>query len=279
MTARIPDEWHLDDDLLEDYALGAPISPALSASTEKHLEACASCRSRLAPLADPVRLDAVWLDVVDAVDAPRVSWLERLLVRLGLDTATARLVALTPSLRTSWLAGVALALAMALAAAHTGPRGVALFLALAPVLPVAGVALAFGPRTEPLHEVVLATSYSTFRLLLARSGAVVASTLLLAVPAAALLPGSPWLAVGWLLPALALVTSSLALASRVDPLVSSLALAAAWLVVALPALHPDVDPLLVATLGVQATCLALTVVAGLALLRQARTPVVLGSPA
>ena len=95
----------------------------------------------------------------------------------------------------------------------------------------------------------------------------------------ALLPGSPWLAVGWLLPALALVTSSLALASRVDPLVSSLALAAAWLVVALPALHPDVDPLLVATLGVQATCLALTVFAGLALVRQARTPVVLGSPA
>ena len=278
MTARIPDQWHVDEELLEDYALGAPLSAARAASVETHLERCAVCRASLAPLVQTDRLDAVWAEVVDAVDAPRPSWVERLLVQLGVAPSTARLVALTPSLRLAWLAGVGVALLLALAAAHTGPQGVSVFLALAPVLPVAGVALAFGPRTEPLHEVALATAYSAWSLLLTRSAAVVGATVLVAVPFAALLPGSPWLAVGWLLPALAMVTTSLALAARVDPVVSSVALASAWLLVALSALLPDVDPLLVTRLGVQAACLGLTVVAALALLRQSRSPLVLGSP-
>ena len=279
MTARIPDQWHLDEELLEDYALGAPLSPAQTASAEKHLEHCAACRARLTPLVDTRRLDAVWTEVVDAVDGPHPSWVERLLTQLGVAPSTARLVAVTPSLRVAWLAGVALALVMALVAAHTGPRGVALFLALAPVLPVVGVALTFGPRTEPMHEVALAASYSSFRLLLARSVAVVGATLLLALPAAALLPGSPWLAVAWLLPALALATASLALASRLDPVVSAVGLAVVWLAVALSGLAPDRDPLLVSRLGVQAACLVLLLGAGLVLLRQRRAPFVLGSPA
>jgi hypothetical protein len=271
--------WHLDADLLEDYALGAPLSPARAASVEKHLEVCAACRAELVPTADVARLDAVWAEVVDTVDAPAPQWVESLLLHLGVSGATARLVSLTPSLRVPWLAGVVVALLLALAAAHTGETGVALFLALAPVLPVAGVGLAFGPRTEPMHEVALATAYSSFRLLLARSAAVVASTLVLAVPLAALLPGSPWLTVGWLLPALALATASLAFAGRVDPVMSAAALVAVWLLVSLSALLPDVDPLLVTRVGVQAFCLALLVVAGLALLHQVRRPVVLGSPA
>lgn len=279
MSARIPDQWHLDEELLEDYALGAPLTPARTASAEAHLEHCAACRAGLAPLVDPGRLDAVWTEVVDALDAPAASWLERALLRLGVPPATARVVAVTPSLRVAWLAGVAMALTLALAAAHTGPRGVALFLALAPVLPLAGVALAFGPRTEPLHEVVLATSWSTFHLLLARSAAVLASTLVLALPAAALLPGSPWLTVGWLLPALALCTVSLALAARVEPVTSAVGLALGWLAVSLSALSPGVDPLLVSGAAVQVACLLVTAVATAALVRQARAPFVLGSPA
>ena len=51
--------WHLDDDLIEDYALGAPLSPAQTASAETHLESCAACRARLSPLVDTSRLDAV----------------------------------------------------------------------------------------------------------------------------------------------------------------------------------------------------------------------------
>lgn len=271
--------WHLDDGLLDSYAEGRPMTAALAASAEAHLERCAACQARLAPAVDPARLDAVWAEVVDAVDAPAPSLLERLLTRLGAAPDTARLLAVTPSLQLSWLTGTAIALTLALMVAHTGENGIALFLALAPVLPVAGVAVAFGARTDPLHEVALAAPYSSYRLLLVRSAAVLATTLVLAVPAAALLPSTPVVAAAWLLPALALTSTSLALARRVDAVVSSAVLSTAWLVVALSGLAPDRDPLLVATLAPQVACLALLVLAAGALLVQRRSPLVSGSPA
>jgi hypothetical protein len=271
--------WHVDDDLLDTYAQGRPLPPALTASVETHLERCGHCQARMAPSTDPVRLDAVWAEVVDAVDAPRVGLVERLLLRLGVAPDTARLLAVTPSLQLSWLTGTAIALTLALAVAHSGDRGVALFLALAPVLPVAGVAVAFGARTDPLHEVALAAPYSSYRLLLVRSAAVLAATLALAVPAAALLPSTPWVAAGWLLPSLALTSTSLALATRVDPVVSSAALSGIWLVLALSGLAPGRDPLVVATVVPQLLCLVLLVAAAAALVTQRRAPFVSGSPA
>lgn len=271
--------WHLDPGLLEAYAEGRPLTAALTASVEAHLQGCGTCQARLAPAADAPRLDAVWAGVVDALDAPRVPLVERLLTALGVAPDTARLVAVTPSLQLSWLTGTTIALLVALALAQTGERGIGLFLALAPVLPVAGVAVAFGPRTDPLHEVAVAAPYSSFRLLLLRSAAVLSTSLLAAVPAAALLPATPWVAAGWLLPALALTCTSLALATRVDPVLSSAVLAGCWLLVALSGLRPDRDPLVVASAAVQLSCLVLLVLAGAALLGSRRSPLVSGSPA
>jgi hypothetical protein len=271
--------WHLDGDLLDTYAEGRPLSPALTASVEAHLERCAHCRARLVPVADVPRLDAVWAEVVDRVDAPRVPLVERLLLGLGVAPDTARLLAVTPSLQLPWVTGTAIALTLALLVAHTGDDGVALFLALAPVLPVAGVAVAFSARTDPLHEVAIAAPYSSYRLLLVRSAAVLVATLVLAVPAAALLPSTPWVAAGWLLPALALTCTSLALATRVDPVVSSAALAATWLVLSLSGLAPGRNPLVVATVVPQLLCLVLLVAAATALVTQRRAPLVSGSPA
>jgi len=271
--------WHVDDDLLDTYAQGRPLPPALTASVEAHLERCGHCQARMTPTVDLVRLDAVWAEVVDAVDAPRVGLLERLLLRLGVAPDTARLLAVTPSLQLSWLTGTVIALALALAVAHSGDDGVALFLALAPVLPVAGVAVAFSARTDPLHEVAIAAPYSSYRLLLVRSAAVLVSTLVLAVPAAALLPSTPWVAAGWLLPALALTCTSLALATRVDPVVSSAALAGTWLVLSLSGLAPGRDPLIVASVVPQLLSLVLLVAAAAALVTQRRAPLVSGSPA
>ena len=271
--------WHLDDDLLDGYADGRPMTPALLASVEAHLERCSACQGRLAPRADVARLDAVWAEVVEAADAPHVPLLERLLLRLGVASDTARLLAVTPSLQLSWMTGTALALTLALAAAHSGEEGIAVFLALAPVLPVAGVAVAFGPRTDPLHEVTLAAPYSSYRLLLVRSAAVLVATLLLAVPAALLLPSTPWVAAAWLLPALALTCTSLALATRVDPVVSSAVLALGWLSLSLSGLAPDRDPLVVAGLVPQLLCLVLLLGAAGTLLAQRRTPLISGSPA
>jgi hypothetical protein len=271
--------WHLDDDLLDTYAEGRPLSPALAASIEAHLERCSTCQARLVPAADLPRLDAVWAEVVEALDAPRPTLLERLLLRAGVAEDTARLLAVTPSLQLSWVTGTAIALALALAVAHSGERGVALFLALAPVLPVAGVAVAFSSRTDPLHEVAVAAPYSSYRLLLVRSAAVLLATLVLAVPAAALLPSTPLVAAAWLLPALALVCTSLALATRVEPVVSSAVLCAVWLVLALSGLAPGRHPLVVATVVPQLACSVLLALACAALVAQRREPLVSGSPA
>ena len=271
--------WHLDDDLLDTYAEGRPLSAALAASAEAHLERCATCQSRLAAGADLRRLDAVWAEVEDVLDAPRAGLLERLLLRAGVPSDTARLLAVTPSLQASWLTGTAVVLTLALLVAHSGERGLALFLALAPVLPVAGIAVAFGPRTDPLHEVAVAAPYSSFRLLLVRSAAVLAATTVLAVPATFLVPSTPLVAAAWLLPALALSVTSLTLAARVDPVVSSAGLSGTWLVLALSGLAPDRDPLVVATVVPQLLCLVLLVVSGAVLLRQGRAPLLNGSPA
>jgi hypothetical protein len=271
--------WHLDDDLLDTYAQGLPMASALTASVEAHLERCLHCQTHVAPSAEPTRLDAVWAEVVDAVDAPRVGAVERLVTRLGVPADTARLLGVTPSLQLSWLTGTAIVLALALSVAHSGERGVAVFLALAPVLPVAGVAVAFSARTDPLHEVAAAAPYSSYRLLLVRSAAVVATTLLLAVPAAALLPSAGWVAAAWLLPALALTSTCLALGARIDPIVSSAGLGTVWLALALSGLAARRDPLVVASLASQLGCLVLLVLACAALVHQRRALLVSGSPA
>lgn len=253
--------WHLEDELLHDYADGSPMAPDLQASVEKHLEACGGCRTRLTPAVDAARLDAVWAAVVATVDAPRPGPVERLLLRLDVREDTARLLAATPSMRGPWLLSVAAVLGLSLMTAHSVEDGIVLFLALAPVLPVVGVAVAFAPETDPVHELAAAAPYSRLRLLVVRSTAVVAVTVLLAAALAALLPGAPWLAVAWLLPALALTATTLALSTWFDPLRIAAGLTVAWLSLSLLGLLPGNDPLLAVRAGVQPTCLGLLVAA------------------
>ncbi len=125
------------------------MTPALEASIEAHRIACADCRALLVPAVAPQRLDAVWTEIVDRIDVPKASLLERLLRRLGVREDTARLLAVTPSLRLSWLTGVAIALVLALFGANSGGRSVVAFLALAPVLPVAGRSRGVRRRSQP----------------------------------------------------------------------------------------------------------------------------------
>ena len=236
--------WHLDEELAGRYADGA-LGSVLTASVEQHLTACAHCRALLAPHVDTPRLDTVWADVLERVEQPHRSLLERGLSRLGMDDATARLVAAAPSLRGAWVTGTTLVLALALVAAYVATNGVGLYLALAPLMPMVGVALAYGPMSDPAHEMVVATPYSQLRLLALRTAFVVTTTLVPAALAGLLLPGSPYLAVVWLLPALALTVGTVALSTRVAPHLAAVALGIAWLAFSLRALAPRRDPLLV----------------------------------
>ncbi|MGN6574268.1 MAG: zf-HC2 domain-containing protein, partial [Nocardioides sp.] len=156
--------WHLDHQLAERYADGA-LGDVLTASVEQHLLGCPACRALLAPHVDTPRLDAVWAEILDEVERPRPTLLERCLHGLGVGDATARLVAATPPLRGAWLAGSVLVLVLALVSAYADPRGVAVYLAVAPLLPVVGVALVYGPRADPAHEIVAAAPHPQLRLL------------------------------------------------------------------------------------------------------------------
>jgi hypothetical protein len=225
MTTPPVQAWHLDEPLAARYQSGE-VAGVLAASVEQHLVGCGPCRGLLR--ADPVRLDAVWSRVVEDVQAPRVGLLERTLRTLGVSGSTARLVAATPTLRGAWLLSVLLVLLLALLAGHASPRGVVVFVALAPVLPLAGVALAFGQRFDPALDIAAASPYSLVRLLAARSAFVLATTLLPAAAVAPLLPGDAWTSIGWLLPGLAMSASVLAAAPRVPPLTTAVALAALW---------------------------------------------------
>jgi hypothetical protein len=219
--------WHIDDATLERYTSG-DTTVAVAASAEAHLITCADCRSRLAPAIGADRLDAIWAEVDDRVGALTRPWPERMLARLGVPEDTARLLAATPSLVTSWLAALAVGVAFAASASGTSTRGLVVFLTIAPMVPVAGVAAAYGRPADPSHELAVAAPYSLMRLMLLRSLAVVAGTIVLTALGSLLLLGHGWTAVAWLLPALSLSATTLAVSARVAPVSAAAGVLTAW---------------------------------------------------
>lgn len=225
--------WHLDPEAIRRYAEGT-VGPELAASAEAHLLACASCQAALASHVDTGRSERIWRAVVERVDAPRRSLLERALVRLGVAETTARLVSVTPTLRGPWLLAIVGVLAFAAAAAQADERILQVFLVAAPLGPLAGVAVAFAGGLDPTREIGLAAPYSGVRLLLIRTAAVLTATVPVVALSGLALPGSNWLAAVWLLPAAGLTCAALALTGRLAPIVAVGVVASAWVLVTAP---------------------------------------------
>jgi hypothetical protein len=222
--------WHADEALLADYVSGDADS-LLGASLEQHLTHCAECRARIAVHVGTAPLEAVWARIQDRAEAGRPAVLERLLVRLGASPPDALLVAKAPSLRASWLFGLATTVAFAgFGAAWGGTHGLALFLLVAPLVPVAGVAFAYGPDVDPAYETGLAAPYPEARLLLLRSAAVLVTSLPLTLLAGQLVPNLSWTAVSWLLPALAFTAVVLAASTWARPVYVAVVLGVGWVV-------------------------------------------------
>ncbi len=220
--------WHVPEPLVAAYVDGA-VQGARAASIEAHILACADCRARVNSAVSVDRLTSIWSSVLDDAENPRQSWAEWLLTRAGVPEADARLVAAAPSLHLSWLASLAAVLLFAAWASNTSDRGAALFLILAPVIPVLAVAGAYGPRIDPTYEVSVASPYPTLRLVLLRSASVVAASGALALAASALVPDGE-IAAAWLLPSLALITLTLLLTRWLALPVAAFGVAAAYAV-------------------------------------------------
>ncbi|MFG2941625.1 zf-HC2 domain-containing protein [Streptomyces sp. NPDC048282] len=259
--------WHVAEEDLRAYARGELAAPLLW-SADTHVGSCADCRAVLAAVSDPVALDAGWERLDAELDAPRPGFGERALARLGVAEHTARLLTATPVLRRSWLASVAFVL-LAMVLVVRVVDAPALFLALAPLLPLAAVAVSYGPALDPTYEIAAVAPTHGFRLLMIRTVAALTASLGLNTLAALALPGYGLLSFAWLLPALALTAAGLALSARLGPLLGPGLVGSAWtLLMAVAAAHPTDTPAAFTAAG-QSVAAALAALATF-LLHQAR---------
>ena len=180
----------------------------------------------------PQRLDANWRAIVAELDAPARSKFERVLLMVRMPESVARTLVATPALRRAWFVATGVALLFGLGAADTSKPGASLLmlLALAPMVPVVGVTLAYGPGSDPAHEVTLATPMSGLRLVLLRSTAVVACSIAAAGIATLLLRDKTWMSIAWLVPSLALPAVCLALSTFMAPRRAAVLVGVLWLV-------------------------------------------------
>ncbi len=271
--------WHVAEEDLRAYARGELAAPLLW-SADTHLAACAECRGLLAGVTDPVALDAGWERLDAELDAPRPGWFESLLTRAGIADHTARLLTATPVLRRSWLAAVVFLLLATVGVVHTAGSPT-LFLVLAPLLPLAGVSLSYGPVLDPTYEMAVVAPLHGFRLLMIRTLAVLAAGLGLNGLATLALPDYGLRALAWLLPALALTGTALALTPRLGPVLAPSLVGGAWVAVLLTAQaaqQPDAGSLAPFTAAGQGVAAAVaTLAAGLLFLLRDRFDLFNGS--
>jgi anti-sigma factor RsiW len=251
--------WHADDELLASYVRG-DADPLRGSSLEQHLTHCAACRIRIATHVETEPLDVVWSRIQEQAQAPDVGRVHKVLRWWGVSEESGRLLAAVPSMRGGWLLGVTIALMFAgLAAFFSEDVGISVFLLVAPLAPIAGVAAAFGGDADPSHEIVTATPYSAGRLLLLRTAAVLATCTPIAMVVGLSLPGPAWLTVAWLSPAAAGITVTLALAPAVGLTCAATSVGAVWTTLTVAA-GRAVDPLALVGLAGQLACLCLVAV-------------------
>jgi len=216
----------------------------VAASVEQHVVRCEECRTQVAHLVPAAPLADGWEAVLEAIEVPRPSILERWLRRAHLSPADAVIVATAPRVLVAWFAGLLGMLGFTFVAKDIGGQDGSLvaFLLVAPLLPVAGVALAYGPDADPSYEVVLASPYRMFRLVLLRSVAVLATALPIIAAAGLLLPIATVAAVAWLLPALGFTVAVLAVGTWLRAEYAATGIAVAWCAAVVWSVRAD-DPL------------------------------------
>jgi len=230
-------------------------------------------------LAGPSPVDSRRLGVnraaIDAVLlAPSPSWLERALRRAGVGEAATRLVTATPGLRRAWLVAVLGALLFALSVASSstdaGPDRIVTFLTIAPLVPLLGVALAFGSGVDPTNETLMAAPIDGFRVFVLRAITVLVASVVILGAASVLVPEGGWHRIAWLCPALGVTLTASALSSRLDPRRAATVVGVGWLALTLVIVNVPDQPSDAFGPALQVTSLAVAAVAGAILVRRRR---------
>jgi hypothetical protein len=168
---------------------------------------------------------------VAGIQTPPEPFGVRLLRRCGLGDGDAVLLSASRSLSGAWTVAMLVIVAFsALAAVVDLSRGRALYLAVAPLVPVLGVIAAFD-SVDPLAGVQAATPYPRARLVLLRAAAVAGCSVPAATAIGLAMPGISTLAFGWLLPAIALTLLALVGLTRWRPEVVGATVSAVWIAV------------------------------------------------
>lgn len=224
------------------------------------------------PTVDTARLDANWRAIEIELDAPRPSRVERLLRSVGIPAHATRLVVATPALRRAWYLAIAGAVLIALTAADPdAPRqSVLLFLTVAPLVGILGVAMAYGPSSDPAHELQLATPMRGLRVLAVRTMVVLAvSSFVITVFTLGNDVTRPF-AAAWFLPAIAISAVSLAVMTVAAPRRAATTVAVGWCTIVLIS-QVGSDPLMVFTLLGQVAAGVVAVVATIVTIRRRDT--------
>jgi hypothetical protein len=244
MTDARVDCTVLPPELVLAYARGA-LEADQEWSVDAHVPQCPGCRAVLAGVGDPARLARNRSVMLSRASLPRPAAFGRLLRACGVPEHVWLLLQATPSLRRSFLAGVVAVLGVVVAASqlavfpgHQAPGlagsggwpDLVPYVVVTPLLPLAAVAAAFGPRLDPAWALVSAAPVSKVWLLCVRTAAVVAASLVPASLAALALPARHWLAAAVLLPALAVCAVALGLATMIRPALAVAAASAGWTV-------------------------------------------------
>jgi hypothetical protein len=228
MTAHVPAA------ALAAYAAGEPLDHAAGWTVEVHLEGCARCRERLGGLAAPALREllgeARTAILHQARTGPRPVPHRRL---------RRRLLRWTDWSLIAWAVTTFTAILAAFLLDRNYPERPSTVLLLAPVAPLAGLAVAWSRRANPTWELIAGTARAGMELLLRRTLTVLATVLPLLAVAGLALGRNPAL---WLLPCLTFTAATLLLGSRIGVPWAAASLGGGWLTVitAMPFLNGDV---------------------------------------
>lgn len=234
MTDQTTPGWHVDPEAIAAYRDGR-LGPVPAASLEAHVLRCGACREAIAAAATTddgahAAQTARWAAVSDRIDVPA----RRLVDRRWWVQLT---VGSPLLLRSAVLLVIALAGVPLLLATESPRAAAAAFWAVAPVVPLAGAALAYRREIEPAGALAAATPMASLPLLLVRSLVVFAAAAPVAALTALALP-VPWhLLIGWLLPGIAFPAVVLAVGTRTDPTPVAVGLAVTWSTVVVASMY------------------------------------------